>query len=143
MGRGKFGGPWGRGKFGSFWAGPMSGRQAGWGGQPPVNIEETDTDYIISLFAAGLNKEQVTLTVKDDVLTISHPGTDPAATAESVNRDKYTYQEYSQGSFARSFRLNDKVVTESITASYADGILNVVLPKNPATNKPTQSITVA
>lgn len=142
MGRGRFGGPRGRGKFGNFWGGSAFGRYAGGGNQPPVNIEETDTDYVISLFAAGLNKEQVTLTVKDDVLTISHPGTDQAANTESA-RTAYTYQEYSQGSFERSFRLNDKVIAESITASYADGILKVVLPRNPATNKPAQSISVA
>jgi HSP20 family protein len=134
MGRSKFNGPWGRGKFGGF-----GRRHAGWGAQPPVNIEETDTEFVISLFAAGLRKENVTLSVKDDVLTISYPG----ANAESAPQENYTYQEYSQGSFERQFRLNDKVMTESISASYADGILKVTLPKNPATNKPAQSITVA
>ena len=59
------------------------------------------------------------------------------------NQEKYTYQEYSQGSFERQFRLNNKVITETISASYADGILKVTLPKNPATNKPAQNITVA
>ncbi|WP_228724247.1 hypothetical protein [Spirosoma sp. KUDC1026] len=82
MGRGKFGGPWGRGKFGGFWA-----RQAGAFGQPPVNIEENGSEYVISLFAAGLRKENVTLTVKDDVLRIAHP----EVTADTSA--KYTYQD--------------------------------------------------
>lgn len=146
MGRGRFGGPWGRGKFGSFWAGPTFGRQTGGLGQPPVNIEETDGDYVISLFAAGLRKEQVTLTVKDDVLRIAYPGADAdtqqGASSESTTGN-FTYQEYRQGPFSRSFRLNDKVLVDRISASYADGILKVVLPKNPATNVPAQTITVA
>jgi HSP20 family protein len=133
MNRGKFGGPWGRGKFGNFWA-----RQAGAFGQPPVNIEESDSEYVISLFAAGLRKENVTLTVKDDMLRIGY--------TESTSSDasaKYTYQEYSQSGFERSFQLNSKVLTDGISASYADGILRVTLPKNPETNAPAQTINVA
>lgn len=141
MGRGRFGGPWSRGKFGGFW------EQAGGLAQPPVNIEETNTDYVISLFAAGLRKEQVTLTVKDDVLRIAYPGADAdtqqEAHSESTATGNVTYQEYKRGPFSRSFRLNDKVLVDRISASYADGILKVTLPKNPATNIPAQTITVA
>ena len=143
MGRGR----WGRGRFGGFWAGPPFGRQAGGLAQPPVNIEETDADYVISLFAAGLVKEQVTLTVKDDVLRIAYPGADAdtqqGGSSESTATGNVTYQEYQRGPFSRSFRLNDKVLVDRISASYADGILKVVLPKNPATNIPAQTITVA
>ncbi|SOD82036.1 Hsp20/alpha crystallin family protein [Spirosoma fluviale] len=137
MGRGGFGGKWGRGKFGGFWA-----RHAGSMFQAPVNIQETDTEYIISLFAAGLIKENVKLSVKKDVLTISYEGTDAWAMDEQATTGNYTYQEYGNRSFERSFQLNDKVITENISASYADGILKVVLPKNPATNKPAQTISI-
>jgi HSP20 family protein len=142
MGRGGFGSKWGRGKFGGFWGGSMGGRHT-WGGQQaPVNIQETETEFIISLFAAGIDKEKVTLSVKDDVLTIAYKDSASAETADATTAN-YTHQEYGDRSFERSFRLNDKVITESITASYADGVLNVVLPKNPATNKPAQTINVA
>lgn len=143
MGRRGFGGPWGRGKFGNFWAGQAFGRHGGGFQQPPVNIEETETSYVISLFAAGLIKENVKLSVKDDVLTISYQGSDPAENPDSVNAGNYTYQEHSNRSFERQFRLNDKVLTERISASYTDGILTVMLPKNPETNKPAQTISVA
>ena len=136
-GRGKFGGPWGHGKFGGGWA----GRFAGGFNQVPVNIEETDTDYFVSLYAAGLVKENIKLAVKDDVLTISYSGNE--SSEETGNTTNYTYQEYNSRSFERSFKLNDKVLTENITASYTDGILKVTLPKNPETNKPAQTISVA
>lgn len=138
MGRGKFSGNWGRSKFGGF-----RGRHAGGFAQPPVNIEETADEYVISLFAAGLDKEQVTLTVKDDVLRVAYPGAKGETNADPTPAGNYTYQEYNQGAFERSFRLNDKVLTENISARYADGILRVTLPKNPATNVPAQTITVA
>lgn len=142
-GRRGFGGPWGRGKFGGFWAGQGFGRHGGGFHQPPVNIEENETSYTISLFAAGLVKENVKLSVKDDVLTIAYQGNDAADQPNQPNISKYTYQEHRNHSFERPFRLNDKVLTEQISASYTDGILTVVLPKNPETNKPSQTISVA
>lgn len=120
--------------MGGFW------RQMGRFAQPPVNIEETDAQYTISLYAAGLIKDKVTLTVKNDMLVVAYPGA--AETTES-NTSGYTYQEHTQGAFERHFQLNNKVLAEGISASYADGILNVTLPKNPETNKPAQTITVA
>lgn len=135
-GRNRFGNAWGRGKFGGFW-----GRHAGGFHQPPVNIDQTDTDYVISLFAAALHKENISLSVKDDVLTISYQGTDESNNAGPVASD--SYQEHQNRSFERSFRLNNKVLIDAISATYADGVLKVILPKNPDTNKPAQTITVA
>ncbi|WP_020606255.1 Hsp20/alpha crystallin family protein [Spirosoma spitsbergense] len=140
-------GSWGgRSKFGGSWGGPAFGRgtfggrgHRAWGAhRPPVNIEETDTEYVIALYAAGLVKEKVSLTVKDDVLTISY-APDSAGKTETGNT---TYQEFSTHSFERSFKLNNKVLIESISATYTDGILKITLPKNPATNVPAQTITV-
>jgi HSP20 family protein len=112
--------------------------------QPPVNIEETDTQYTILLYAAGLMKENVTLTVKDDVLRVAYPGAVQEGTARPV-QGNFTYQEYNvnQGGFERLFQLNNKVLVDQVSANYADGILKVTLPKNPATNIPAQTIQVA
>jgi HSP20 family protein len=136
--RSRFSNPWGRGKWGGFWA-----QQAGLTNRPPVNIEETETEFVISLFAAGLLKENVTLTIKDDVLTIGYPGERQHTDAEQAPKGNFTYQEHHQRGFQRSFQLNNKVLSESITAQYTDGILKVILPKNPATNQPAKTVTVA
>lgn len=135
MGRGRFGGSWGRGSFGKFWGGRMAAF-----GQPPINIEDTDAAFTISLYAAGLNKANVTLAVKDDVLTIAYPSSEQANAEQ--NNSGYTYQEFSPRGFERQFQLNGKVLIDQISATYTDGILTVTLPKNPETNKPAQSITV-
>lgn len=150
-------GSWAGATFGrgGSWAGPKFGRgkfggqgHNAWGAyRPPVNIEETDTEYVIALYAAGLLKEKVKLTVKDDMLTISYEAVDSAGSDKSTEADKtatgrITYQEFSSRSFERSFQLNNKVLTDSISATYTDGILRVMLPKNPVTNVPAQTITV-
>ena len=152
-------GAWGgRSKFGGPWAGPAFGRgkfggrgQHAWGThRPPVNIEETDAEFVISLYAAGLVKENVKLTVKDDVLTIAYAAVDTAhaqtagtdSGAGKTETGNVTYQEFSNQPFERMFQLNNKVLVDTISATYTDGILRVTLPKNPATNVPAQTITV-
>ncbi len=131
-------GQWRKGKFAEMWNHKMARFN-----QPPVNIEETDSDYVISLFAAGLAKDKVTLTVKNDVLTVAYPGPNQEGNPETAEQSKYSYQEHNQGAFERQFQLNNKVLVDSISASYADGILKVTLPKNPATNIPAKTISVA
>ena len=139
---------------GHYGCGPMHGR--GWGGhwrhhaeqrfgggfrRVPVNIEETDNSFELSIFAPALIKENIKLSVKDDVLTVAY--TAPEQQEENASQNNYRRREYSNGSFERTFLLNGKVLTENIAASYADGILKVTLPKNPETNKPAQDINIA
>ncbi|MBO9594055.1 MAG: Hsp20/alpha crystallin family protein [Niabella sp.] len=106
-------------------------------GSKPVNIEETETAFIISLYAAGLQKEHFKISVKEEVLTIRYA--DPGQ-AETGN---YVYQEYQPVSFERSFQLSNKVLTDVINASYTDGVLKIIFQKNPETNKPGQEVNIA
>lgn len=80
------------------------------------------------------------------MLTIAYQGTEPTAAkspADIASERRYTRREYANGSFERTFQLNNKVLTSDITSRYADGILTVTLPKNPATNQPSQSISIS
>ena len=103
----------------------------------PANIEETDESFIIHLFAPALVKEDLKVLTKDDVLTISYSPKESGDSAEQFSR-----REYSNGAFERAFALNGKVLSENISAKYADGILKVTLPKNPETNIPAKDISV-
>lgn len=102
----------------------------------PVNISENKEYFALQLFAAGLKKEQFQISVKNSVLTISYKET------ERKSDSDYIYQEFYPNSFERSFQLNDKVATENISANYEDGILTVILPKDPENNQPAQEIKI-
>lgn len=123
-----FGGAFGHHKFGMFDQGFR---------KVPVNIAEAETSFIIELFAPALVKENLKVVTKDDVLTISYQ-----ANEEGDQTKKYSRREYSNGSFERAFGLNGKVLSDHISAHYADGILKVTLPKNPETNTPEKDILV-
>jgi HSP20 family protein len=118
------------------WKAAMAQRFAAWGG-PAANIEETDEAFTISLYAAGIRKEDVTIRVKDDVLEISYQ---PSGT-QSTSGSEFASREHTEDAWKRGFQLNGKVLADGITASYTDGVLRITLPKNPDTN--TKPVTVS
>lgn len=129
---GKFAGAFGgKSPWEKMFGGPFANRKA-------ANIEENESSFIISLYAAGLDKSNFKISVTNDVLTIAYSKPD----IKGINQRQYTHQEYEPGSFERSFQLNGKVLTENIRASYTDGVMTVTLPKNPETNKPAQEVNV-
>lgn len=102
----------------------------------PTNIEETTESFILTLFYPGQSKEAFSVNVKNDVLTIQYNA------PEAGDKRQYVHQERVQESFERSFPLNGKVLIDQIQASYDNGILTLVLPKNPQTNQPAQEVNV-
>jgi HSP20 family protein len=125
-----------RNRAGRGW-GPW-GQWGRWHRSVPVNIEEKSDSFELSLYAPSLVKENIKITTKDDVLTVSYA----ASAEEGRERENFTRREYQQDSFERSFVLNGKVDAEKISATYSEGVLKVTLPKNPATNKPAQDVQI-
>jgi len=121
----------GKGPWGKAFGGPFGNRKA-------ANIEENESFFKISLYAAGLVKSNFKISVTNDVLTIAYN----VPAGEETNQSKYSYQEYEPASFERSFQLNGKVLTDNISADYTDGVLILTMPKNPDTNKPAQEVSV-
>ena len=123
-------------RFGSGWGerGPWTNKGGKW---VPVNIRENDHDFELSLYAPDLQKEAMKVSVKDDVLTVLY------SPADEKEETGFTRREYRNERFERSFILNGKVQIENIRAAYADGILKIVLAKDPEKNKPAQAISIA
>jgi HSP20 family protein len=106
---------------------------------PAVNIRETDTNFEVELSAPGKNKEDFTIEIDQDVLSISSESGSENTTTEG----KYTRKEFSYTSFRRSFALPETVNEDEITASYESGILKISLPKREeALPKPKRAIEI-
>ena len=98
-----------------------------------TDIHETDNEYLVEAELPGIPKENIQVTYEDGVLTISGQHQ-----IEKVTEDK-------KGSLLRSERsltnvrrqyLLEKVKEDEIKASYSDGILKLILPKD--SNKETK-----
>ena len=107
---------------------------------PAVNITERKDDYLISMAAPGLKKEDFKIDVEGNMLTISSEKEEEKEESE----EKFTRQEYSYSSFERSFTLPDEVDKDKIDAHYQNGVLELTLPKKEEAKKMaiSQKITV-
>lgn len=92
---------------------------------PLVDISEDDKEYLIKVELPEIKKEDVKITVQDDVLTISG-----VRTFEKEDKGKkYHRVERAYGSFARSFTVPDDADAAKVSADFKDGVLKVRLGK--------------
>ena len=133
MGRGMA--PWGEGMdylrrrmdhlLDSFAHGEGAERGERW--LPAVDVSEDKEKYLIRAEVPGLKKEDIKITLVNDVLTISG---EKKQEKEQKERS-YHLVERSYGQFTRSFTLPTKVDPNNIKAEFKDGILEITLAKSP------------
>jgi len=90
----------------------------------PLNIIETEEEFEIHVFATGFSKEDIKISVIDDVLYIKGK-----KEIDEGNAPKFTRQEFPIKNFERTLSLNGSADAENITASSENGILVIKLPK--------------
>jgi HSP20 family protein len=93
---------------------------------PLVDITEDDKEYLIKADLPEVKKEDVKLTVQDDVMTISGE----RKYEKEEKGMKYHRVEREYGSFMRSFTLPEAADGSKVSAEYKDGVLRVHLPKS-------------
>jgi len=95
---------------------------------PPLDVHETEDEYVVKVDLPGVKSEDVNVEVNDSVLSISGSrATDETGATQLVERP--------YGTFARTLTLPQGVNSESIGADYQDGVLELRIPK-PAAQKP-------
>jgi HSP20 family protein len=92
---------------------------------PPVNISETEDNYVITAELPGLNKDDIRVTYQNGVLTIEG---ERKMEQEEDNKNWHRVERI-YGRFERSFRLPMPVQAENIRAEFKDGILTLTAPK--------------
>ena len=93
---------------------------------PLVDITEDEKEYLIKADLPEVKKEDVKLTVQDDVMSISGE----RKYEKEEKGKKYHRVERAYGSFMRSFTLPEDADGSKVSAEYKDGVLKVHLPKS-------------
>jgi len=101
----------------------------GW--EPDVGLLERKDEFVISAELPGLKKDDLSLTLEDDILTLK---------GEKVRRageddEKYDLSERRFGKFSRRFVMPDSIKPDKIETSFKDGLLRVSIPKSEAEKK--------
>ena len=110
---------------------------SGWA--PSVDVKEDENGYTILADLPSVDKDNVTVTFTDHVLSIEGE----RKTAEKVEGTKVHILERSYGKFVRSFRLPDDANGEAIAATFKDGVLTVAVPKREETKPKSVEIKVS
>ncbi|MEE9327916.1 MAG: Hsp20/alpha crystallin family protein [Cocleimonas sp.] len=92
---------------------------------PKTDVIDREKTMIIRSELPGVKKEDLDISVKDDVLTIK------ASThhEEEKKEDEYHRREISRGEYQRSFRLPGIIDSNKVKSSFKDGILELEIPK--------------
>ncbi|MGD8664318.1 MAG: Hsp20/alpha crystallin family protein [Desulfobacterales bacterium] len=101
--------------------------------RPVVDIYESENGVVLAVELPGVNKDDVSVEVKDDVLTLK--GERPAN--PDVTEDSYFRRERFFGPFKRSFSLHQNIQPELIRATFKDGVLQIEIQR-PMREQPKQ-----
>lgn len=93
---------------------------------PQVDAYETERGYQIEAALPGMKREDIKVDFHQGRLTISGE----RQFQNEQNNRRYHLVESSYGSFQRSFQLPDTVDPSQIEASFEDGVLRVMVPKD-------------
>lgn len=106
--------------------------------RPLVDIYETAEGVVIQVDLPGVEKKDVSVEMKENILTIKGE----RHTEAPVDEDQYYRKERTSGKFQRSFAMRAMIAPDQIKASFKNGVLTVEVPK-PHEMKPKQvSVTI-
>lgn len=91
---------------------------------PYTDIHETERAVIVTMEMPGVGKDAIEIQLEKGVLTVK--GMIDSTRYESV---RPLYTEYNVGNFVRTFTVSPKVDAANISATVADGVLTIELPK--------------
>ncbi len=92
---------------------------------PPVDISEEKDRIVLTAELPGFKEDQIELQVEGGVLTLRGE----RKFEEEKEGRNYHRVERSYGQFVRSFTLPSNVDRENVKASFANGLLEITLPK--------------
>lgn len=92
-----------------------------------VDVSETDGEIQVSAELPGIEEKDVDVSLDEDILRIS-----AEKRSDTERKDKtWHVVERSYGTFARAIRVPSGIDPDSVSATFANGVLTVSLPKPP------------
>ena len=95
-----------------------------------TDVKENDNSYELSIDLPGYDKENIKAELKDGYMTIK---AEQNSEKEEKDTDgRVVRQERYSGSCSRTYFVGEDVTKEDIKARYANGVLQVIVPKKEA-----------
>lgn len=104
---------------------PLTEEETTVDGQLAVDVYETAKEMVIKAPVAGVDGEDIDITVTDEMVIIRGE----RKNVKEVDHGSYHAQECYWGSFSRTISLPQKGLADEAQASFAKGILTIRIPK--------------
>jgi HSP20 family protein len=91
---------------------------------PALDIAERKDAYVVTVEVPGVSSDDIDVTLENNLLTIQGERRLAEDSSQRFHRIERAY-----GPFRRSVSLPSSVQADAIQASYADGLLHLVVPK--------------
>lgn len=92
---------------------------------PRTRITEDKDNFFIQMEMPGVTKEDVKITLENNLLSISGTKKNEKKTEDNT----LIMNEIFYGEFSRSFTVSDDIKKDAIEADFKDGVLKLTLPK--------------
>lgn len=109
--------------FESLFAGSLLEGSGAW--RPRLDVAETKEAFLVKADIPGVKAEDIHIDVDDGTLTLRGE----RKLEEKVDEEGYSRTERHHGVFERSVLLPATVNADAVTATYANGVLEIRLPK--------------
>lgn len=96
---------------------------------PLMNISEDSDNFYVDALAPGLDPDSLNISVTGDHLMISG---EKKALPKSVQHELIHRSERAAGKFSRNITFSASIESANVEASYTDGVIKMVLPKQEA-----------
>ncbi len=93
---------------------------------PAVDIRETDEAFVATADLPGLTKDDIDVSIEDNILTVSGE----RKFEDATDNGTFRRVERSYGTFRRSFTLPRGVDPAKVEAKFENGVLNLDIPKS-------------
>ena len=94
---------------------------------PKVDILDMESSILVRAEIPGMKKEDINISLSDSTLTLRGESTEKS---EEKGKDNYYRRETSSKSFSRTLSLPCDVQSSDAKASFADGVLEISIPKS-------------
>lgn len=106
---------------------------------PPVDIEETNNEYVIKASLPGVDEKELDVHVDDHVLHIAGKN---YSKSEDTTERHYILKERYCSTFDRAFTLPEEADEENISAAFEKGVLTLTVPKKAKQEAKKISVTI-
>ena len=104
-----------------------------------TDIKEKEGKYIFEIDVPGVEKQNINIDLENGYLTIKAKMNEQ----KEDNHDDYIFKERFSGEMSRSFYVGEDIDETQIHASFKDGVLNIVVPKQEENKiEPKKQITI-